>query len=308
MLSIKDTLRQLFFRVPVIGSRYRDLLTAAESHYRINPGHYASPIPGVDEIQREIRSAAASSLKGDALPGIPLNTQSQLQLLERLRVHLAGFSFPSRSSPTCRYHYLNDWFQFDDAAFYFALLLEYRPKRIIEVGSGFSSALMLDTIDIADDYNPEITLIEPSSERLRDRLQVNDDSRFHLIESLVQNADLTIFDALEENDFLFIDSSHVAKCGSDVNVIIHEILPRLSRGVIVHFHDIFYPFTYPARLLYADQFWNEAYILRAFLANNERFRVMLWNDYLSQMRAREYSAALPVRPENIAGSLWTRAL
>ena len=308
MLPMKDTVRQLLFRIPVIGTRYRDLLAAAESHYRINPGHYASPIPALDEIQREINSVFATETKEDALPGITLHTNTQLQLLDRLRCHLAAFPFPAHATRGFRYHYLNDWFQYDDAAIFYALLLEYRPKRIIEVGSGFSSAILVDTIDLTDDFIPEITLIEPSSERLRGRLQAEDDSRFQLIESLVQHADPTIFDSLEDGDFLFIDSSHVSKCGSDVNVIIHEILPRLKPGIIVHFHDIFYPFTYPARLLYADQFWNEAYMLRAFLINNEKYSLMLWNDYLAQIHSQEYFSAFQSRPKNIAGSFWMRSV
>ncbi|MDB4678735.1 class I SAM-dependent methyltransferase [bacterium] len=307
-MSAKDTFRQLFFRVPVIGKRYRELLAAAQSHYQINPGHYASPIPSVGEIQRELDAVSALSLNADALPGIPLNSKSQLQLLASIKLHLADYPFPPERNDSFRYHYLNDWFQLDDGAVLHALLREFRPRKIIEIGSGFSSAVILDTVDHLEDFDPDITLIEPNCERLKSRLQVGDESQIHLIESVVQDVQLSVFDQLEEKDFLFIDSSHVAKCGSDVNVIIHQILPQLNPGVIVHFHDIFFPFTYPERLLRANQFWNESYMLRSFLANNERFQVMLWNDYLKQTHTQEFQAAMPLGIQNIAASFWMRCL
>ena len=86
----------------------------------------------------------------------------------------------------------------------------------------------------------------------------------------------------------------------------HEILPSLAPGVVVHFHDIFYPFTYPRRLMDNHQYWNEAYLLRAFLCENHRFEIMLWNDYLKQQHPAALAAALGQEPQDIACSFWMR--
>ena len=84
------------------------------------------------------------------------------------------------------------------------------------------------------------------------------------------------FTSLRENDILFIDSSHVCKIGSDVQFEFLEILPRLAPGVVVHVHDIFLPFEYPKTWVKDwHRFWNEQYLLQAFLCGNREFEV-LW--------------------------------
>jgi hypothetical protein len=83
----------------------------------------------------------------------------------------------------------------------------------------------------------------------------------------------SIISNLNENDILFIDSTHVSKFNSDVNCIIHNILPALSKGVYIHFHDVMYPFEYPKNWLIEGRAWNEQYILRAFLEFNTNFKL-----------------------------------
>lgn len=104
---------------------------------------------------------------------------------------------------------------------------------------------------------------------------------------------------LEENDILFIDSSHVSKIGSDVNHIFFEILPRLKRGVYIHFHDIFYPFIYPKEWVYTGILFSEMYILRAFLMNNKEYSIQLFGDMLSQKHSEKLRGCGE-------GSLWIR--
>jgi hypothetical protein len=113
----------------------------------------------------------------------------------------------------------------------------FKPKQIIEVGSGFSSALMLDVNDI--------DFIDPYPHRLYSLLKEADAERHNVIADKVQNIDIGVFQKLKENDILFIDSSHVSKIGSDVNFLMFEVLPNIQSGVLIHFHDIFYNFEYP---------------------------------------------------------------
>ena len=127
-----------------------------------------------------------------------------------------------------------------------------------------------------------------------------------LLDSTIQSVSRRPFEELGQNDVLLVDSSHVSKAGSDVNLIVHEILPQLAPGVVVHFHDIFYPFTYPRRLLENHQYWNEAYLLRAFLCENERFEIMLWNNYLKQQHTTDFNTALGGDQNDIACSFWMR--
>lgn len=89
------------------------------------------------------------------------------------------------------------------------------------------------------------------------------------------------FQKLKENDILFIDSSHVLKTGSDVQYEYLEILPRLNKGVLVHFHDIFLPAEYPQKWILEDhKFWNEQYLLQAFLAFNDSFEILWAGSYM----------------------------
>ena len=140
----------------------------------------------------------------------------------------------------------------------YALLRRLRPKRIIEVGSGFSSALMLDSNDRFLDGSICSTFIEPYPERLRSLLTEHDKGRIELLQTAVQSVPRDVFAPPVTNDILFIDSSHVTKIGSDVNYLLFEILPRLKPGVVVHVHDVMWPFEYPKEWLMEGRAWNEA--------------------------------------------------
>ncbi len=117
------------------------------------------------------------------------------------------------------------------------------PKKFIEVGSGFTSAVTLDTNEFYLDNKIELTFIKPNANLLKSILKKTDN--INLIEKGLQDVPLDVFEQLESGDVLFIDSTHVSKIGSDVNYLFFEILPRLKKGVYIHLHDIFYPFEYP---------------------------------------------------------------
>src|SRR6185295_14291779 len=119
-------------------------------------------------------------------------------------------------------------------------------------------------------------LIEPYPDLVKRLLRPDDFDRVQFIRSLVQDVPLKIFDVLEANDILFIDSSHVCKVGSDVYHELFRILPRLRPGVIIHFHDIFWPFEYPEDWLREGRAWNELYLMRAFLQHNEAYEILLF--------------------------------
>lgn len=188
------------------------------------------------------------------------------------------------------------------------MIRQFRPKRIIEVGSGFSSVCMLDTLESLGRTDVSLTFIEPYPDRLKANMQLADFEHCTIIESGVQAVDAKFFAALEANDMLFVDSTHVSKTGSDVNRIIFEILPSLPPGVLVHFHDIFYPFEYPRDwVLNSKGFgWNEAYILRAFLSHNPDYEIIMFNTFLEEFHTARFAANMPACLDNRGGSIWIR--
>lgn len=240
------------------------------------PGHFYSPIPDVLEIQEnEYLNNLPKSLNG-----VDLKIEHQINLLSNFKDLLVSFKNDYQSLKFERFRLNNGYFGEFDGSILYSMILTKKPKKIIEVGSGFSSALMLDIKKAYQLDDLELTFIEPFPERLESLLEKDDYEQVLIYKEKVQFIDFKVFSSLMEGDILFIDSSHVSKIGSDVNYIIFEILPKLKPGVMIHFHDIFYPFEYPEKWIFEGRFWNEAYLLRAFLQYNQHFEIDLWNNYL----------------------------
>ena len=268
------------------------------------PGHYYSPIPSAADVEAHERVAALPP--PESLPGINLDLDAQLQLLRELRRFYADQPFLAKPDHSMRYYFENEVFGYADAILLHCLLRHLRPKRIVEVGSGFSSAAILDTAELFLDPSTRITLVEPHPERLLALMKPGDLDRVTLVTQPVQSVDLDLFWGLESRDVLLIDSTHVAKLGSDVNHHVFEVLPRLRPGVHVHFHDVFYPFEYPVAWAKEGRAWNEAYLLRAFLSFNFSYEIVLFNDFVAgrfrDMFERDFQLCL----KNTGGSLWLR--
>lgn len=264
-------------------------------------GHYYSPIPSDAEVLAYLES---KKTPGDELPGIDLHKQHQHDLLNEYAQFYEELSFPEEKTAEFRYYYLNEWFSYADAIFLYCFLRKHLPKRIIEVGSGFSSALMFDTIDGFFPQKPEITCIDPDTRRFDSLMMESDRAWVRLIDKKVQEIPLEIFTELESGDLLFIDSSHVVKCGNDLCLLMFEILPRLRPGVFVHFHDVFYPFDYPSIWLRQGRYWNENYFLRAFLLNNFEWNIYFFNTYVHLFFGDVINEIMPLCAKNPGGSLY----
>jgi hypothetical protein len=180
----------------------------------------------------------------------------------------------------------------------------FRPRRIIEIGSGFSTACMLDTIDELE-LKPKLVCIEPHPERLKALLRADDN--IEIFECEVQKVGLQLFRELEMNDFLFIDSTHVLKTASDVHYELFDIIPSINFGVLIHFHDIAFPFEYPLEWIFSTNYsWNEAYAVRAFLMYNREFVPFYSSSLVSQFYKELVAASFPSFPENPGTNLWIR--
>ena len=268
----------------------------------VPPGHYYSALPSLEEV----RNHATRIFDRTAvdIPGVDLNLEGQLVLLQELKAYYPELPFLAGKSDGLRYYFDNDLYSYSDAIFLYCMIRHARPKRIIEVGSGFSSCVCLDTNELFFENAIQCTFIEPDPQCLESLLKKKDLQTVDVIPKPLQEVELSFFAQLGEQDILFIDSSHVSKVGSDVNRVFFEILPLLEPGVLVHFHDVFYPFQYPAAWVYEGRAWNEAYLLRGFLQYNRTFRIRLWNALLARFRADLLERVMPLCMKNTGGSIW----
>lgn len=266
-------------------------------------GHFYSPIVAPADAERHL-ARLLQSPPARALPGIALDPGAMIARWHALLPLLTSAPFPAEKNDSFRYAFENPAYSWGDGLVLQAMIRHFRPARIVEIGSGWSSACMVDTVERYLDPGTELTFIEPSPELLQKT--VGDTSlRTTLHACGVQDVPLALFESLRAGDILFIDSSHVLKTGSDVCFELFEILPRLAAGVVVHFHDIFWPFEYPSEwLLQENRSWNEAYGVRAFLTHNSDWEILLFNNYLAQVEQAAIAATLPQFFKNPGGALW----
>jgi predicted O-methyltransferase YrrM len=269
----------------------------------VPPGHFYSPIPALDDVRCDEQRLFPAVVPHE-LPGIALNEVRQLAMLDELQPYYDSQPFDAEKTSNLRYWLENPSYGYSDAIFLHCMIRHARPRRIIEVGSGYSSCVMLDTSELFFDNRIACTFVEPYPERLRSLLRDDDLERIEILDRRLQEITLDRFRALEANDILFIDSTHVSKIGSDVNYIFAEILPALCPGVYVHFHDIIYPFEYPKEWIYEGRAWTEAYLLRAFLTFNHAYEIVLFNTFLERFHRDRFVRKMPLCLKNEGGSIW----
>jgi predicted O-methyltransferase YrrM len=273
----------------------------------VPPGHYYSPLvdPHDPHVHQLLEVYWESELPPDC--GVAINDAEMLSRLDKLSKFYPDLPFSTEKSGTTRYHYENPAFGYGDAIVYSTMIRHLRPKRIIEVGSGYSSAVAMDTNDLFFDGRIELTFIEPYPDTFLSMLTTETDDRYRssLVQSKLQDAPTSLFRTLKRNDILFIDSSHVAKMASDVNYYFQQILPLLAQGVVIHIHDIPYPFEYPPDWIRAEnRSWNEAYLLFAFLQFNPNFRVTYFNHYMFRKHRQVIEEKMPLCLQNPGASIW----
>ncbi len=235
---------------------------------------------------------------------INLNSDFQFDLLKEFESYSMIFPFQASKNNTHRYFYDNPMFAYIDGFFLFCFLNKFKPNRIIEIGSGYSSALMIDTFEM-NQSKVEMIFIDPYTDRVDELLSNSDFLVSKYMRIPVQKVDTDIYSNLKENDILFIDSSHIVKTAGDLNYIFFEILPLLNSGVIIHVHDIFFPFEYPEEWLKLGLCYNEAYFLRSFLMNNTNYEILFWNDYVLQNQP-DFFKNKTAQTKARGGSFWMR--
>jgi hypothetical protein len=229
----------------------------------------------------------------------------QLELLEQIAPFVDDLS-DVRKGPARRPGELvwdNQTFPRDDVAAYYGIVRRLQPRRVLEVGAGWSSLVLARAL-AANDRPCDVTLIEPEPNRsVLGELPTG----WNAIESIVQFVDLSIFETLEPGDVLFYDGSHCVRTGSDVNWMFFEVLPRVPPGVWIHIHDLMWPYEYSPNWVLDDGItWNEQFLVQAFLMGNTEYRVHLAVRMISAVRRAEVAELLP--KGDPGGSLWLEKL
>ncbi|HWE37991.1 MAG TPA: class I SAM-dependent methyltransferase [Isosphaeraceae bacterium] len=260
--------------------------------YHVTRVHFYEPIPDTVSLKDDLWA------RPSAMVGVDMRVEAQLELLaafaERYKSEYEGVDPITRGTP--------DW-----EALY-CVVRHFRPRRIIEIGSGVSTRVAALAVEENRRHGVDarLTAIEPYPS---DELRAGFPGLSDLKVTQVQDVPLSEFEALGENDILFIDSSHVLKLGSDVQYEFLEILPRLRPGVVAHVHDIFFPFEYRRDWpMEQSIFWNEQYLLQAFLAFNSAFEVLLSNSYIHHAHPDALRRAFDRYDPKVhhPGSFWMR--
>ncbi len=299
----QHSFEQLFTQM-IESDEYKGKNSVITSH---PPGHFYSPVVNSAEL-----TAAGFKVKRDvplnSLLGLDLDETVMKATFDELSPFIGSHRFSVEKREGERYYIENGFFPHGDGIILAAMVAAKRPKRIIEIGSGFSTACMLDSIE-RHGLDTHITCVEPFPVRLRANLTAKDATNVEIVEAMVQATDPEVYRDLEANDILFIDSTHVIKTGSDVCFELFEILPRLKPGVIVHIHDIQYPFEYPDVWIFdKKRSWNEIYAVRAFLMYNSRFEVIYFNNYYGRAHTADLAAAYGAPIKNPGSGIWLRVL
>lgn len=266
----------------------------------VTPVHFYSPIPEISQLTDEVWQRESE------LVGIDMNDAAQIHLVTDLFPEFrdeyeALLTAPSEDEPW-RFYFGNGLFDGTDALVLYCMLRHLRPGRVIEVGSGFSTRLAAEAA--LRNATTEIVCVEPYPDAV---LQKGFPGLKALIPSRVEELPFDFFAELQENDVLFIDSSHVVRTGGDVNFLYLEVMPRLRPGVVVQIHDVFLPGEYARDWLVDSlRFWNEQYLLQAFLAFNADFEVLVANSYLHARHPEVLKNVFPTSPWWGGGSVWIR--
>lgn len=242
------------------------------------PGHFYSPVVNPQDLldrQEQIWP------QHPVILGIDFNPSYHHKVLtEFFPKFIAHYNYPEKHTDThsdTEFYTQNSQFSWLDSRSLFVLLNQWRPKKMLEVGSGFSSLLTAHVNHNVLHDSLDFSCIEPYP---REFLSHPIAGLNRVIVEKVENLDKALFTQLDAGDILFIDSSHVAKTGSDVNFLFFEIFPILKKGVKIHLHDIFFPHDYLKQWVLEDnRSWNEQYLLQALLMYSDTFKVLFGCSY-----------------------------
>lgn len=240
--------------------------------------HFYLPVPDDTDRLDEFWTRPSQLAGVDMNDAVPLGLMKEVfpPFLKEFRDR---FPIYKQQEDNPEFHLINGGYMAVDAHVYYSLIRRYQPRRIIEIGVGNSTLLAIaaNAYNERDGRRARLTSVDPYP---WDLFRGGYPGLDELVDQRVQDVPLSTFEALEANDILFIDSSHVIRSGNDVHFEFLEVLPRLKPGVLVHVHDISLPKPYPKVYFDNHLYWNEQYLLQAFLMFNKRFEVIWPGNYM----------------------------
>lgn len=260
------------------------------------------------EPQFDNRKTKQAFSQDRPLPGIDWNTTEQLKMLAMFPFSQELADIPQEKPSTPNFHFNNGTFESGDAEYWYQLIRSIKPRRIFEVGSGNSTLMAIKAIRKNQEQDPTYkckhVCIEPYEMPWLEETGVS------VIRNKIEDVELALFSELEENDILFIDSSHIIRPQGDVLFEYLELLPTLKKGVIVHVHDIFSPKNYLREWLEDEvRFWNEQYLLEAFLSHNSTWKIIGALNYLHHNHHEKLKSVAPfLTPDREPGSFYIQKI
>lgn len=310
-MSIRQSIRDLIAKSIInVGSKKARILQDPryfefweKNGFHITPNSFTYPIPDT----RDLKDALWD--QHSAMVGVDLNESRQIALLELFATKFRSeyAQFPSEKTDVPHQYCLeNPYFISVDGEILYCMIRHFKPRRIFEIGSGYSTYLAAQAVrqNELEGSSCELVAFEPYPNAV---LKRGFPGLSRLVETRIENVPVAEFANLEENDILFVDSSHSLKIGSDVHFEFLEIIPRLRKGVIIHVHDIFLPAEYPRDWILKDHnFYNEQYLLQAFLAFNDSFEVLWAGSFMHLSHSQELQTAFDSYHGGWPGSFWMR--
>ena len=231
-----------------------------------------------------------------------VDTSKQIAFMESaLAPYFAELPDAFRPLESYGFSIWNGWYEAGDAETLYAMLRHLRPRRVLELGSGFSTLVSAAACaaNRREGAPAELVAVDPAPQAAVTE-NLDGLSRVELRDC--RDLEIERFTALEAGDVLFIDTSHVVKLGGEVNWLVLEVLPVLARGVTVHFHDVFIPYEYPRSLFEQEGYFNEQYLLQAFLTGNDAWEVILALCALQRREPERLAALIPSVAEHRPGT------
>ena len=269
--------------------------------------HFYEPLFNIHRLKKSLRAERN-------LPGIDWNVEEQLQLLANFSFNQELLEIPLKGQSNLEFTFdptINGAYGSGDAEYLYNIIRFYKPRRVLEIGSGNSTLLAAKAIkanhQLDSNYTCEHICIEPFGAPWLEKTGAT------IIRKLVEDIDLQIFSTLEKNDILFIDSSHIIRPQGDVLFEYLEVLPTLKSGVLVHIHDIFSPRDYLDEwLIKSACFWNEQYLVEAFMTFNREYKIIGALNYLRHNFPDQLTAKCPILKTQLErrepGSFWIQKI
>ncbi len=287
---------------------YEVVLPAAERcGIQVLPSHYSSPAPDA----RQLRDTSAQWFRESNFPGIDFHLDDEERLLTEVTAYKPEYDhLPHRRVFE---QGLGLGYPEVEASLLYAMVRHIKPRTIVEVGSGSSTLYSIRALSAnrrETGVRSKMIAVEPDPRPTLTLTNMKGDCDVEIVPKVAQDLDIDFFKVLQRDDILFIDSSHVSKLGSDVDYLYLEVLPTLNPGVIVHIHDI--PWPYPARdldwVLKRRQYYTEPALVQALLINNDAFRILLSTSYLHHRAPKALRDAFAAyhTGQTVPTALWLR--